>query len=405
MASIKLVLRKNQEDKTGHYPLYIRLIKDRKTKFISTGVKLKESEWDDVKQKVKRNYPNSARMNAFLAQKVADAQALIADNERKRGNITAERLKEAIKGKNSENFIEYAYDRCERLKDSLAPQSLRAYLISIRKFETFIGEKELYFEDITVGLLNDYVSYMTNHLKNNLTTARYSLNVLAIMYNAAIQEEVIPLTKFPFSSIKIKSVKTKRKFLSKEQLEILKNYKIPHIETDNYCRDMFIFCCYAGGLRFSDAVTLRWKNYNPKENRITTDIRKTKHSHQFKIGQTAIEILNKYKTKDAQPDDFIFPLIKDTDFFNKSAKEQAYIIAVKNSLCGLKLKRIGKELDFPFPLTFHLSRHTFATQALANGMRIEYVSKLLDHSDIGITQVYAKIINEELDKAVDQYIQ
>ena len=70
MASIKFVLRKNQEDKTGRFPLYIRLIKDRKTKFITTGLKLKESEWDQDIQKVKRNYPNSARMNAFLAQKM-----------------------------------------------------------------------------------------------------------------------------------------------------------------------------------------------------------------------------------------------------------------------------------------------------------------------------------------------
>ncbi|MFV0172299.1 tyrosine-type recombinase/integrase [Empedobacter falsenii] len=69
------------------------------------------------------------------------------------------------------------------------------------------------------------------------------------------------------------------------------------------------------------------------------------------------------------------------------------------------MRRIGKELEFPFSLSFHLSRHTFATQALANGMRIEYVSKLLDHSDIGTTQIYAKIVNDELDKAVEQYIE
>lgn len=46
-------------------------------------------------------------------------------------------------------------------------------------------------------------------------------------------------------------------------------------------------------------------------------------------------------------------------------------------------------------------RHTFATNALNNGILIEYVSKLLDHSDIGITQIYAKVISEELDKAVE----
>lgn len=54
--------------------------------------------------------------------------------------------------------------------------------------------------------------------------------------------------------------------------------------------------------------------------------------------------------------------------------------------------------------SFHLSRHTFATNALNNGMRIEYVSKLMDHSDIGITQIYAKVISEELDKAVEKFV-
>ena len=61
-------------------------------------------------------------------------------------------------------------------------------------------------------------------------------------------------------------------------------------------------------------------------------------------------------------------------------------------------------MKLPFGLSFHLSRHTFATNALNNGMRIEHVSKLMDHRDIGTTQIYAKIISEELDKAVDNYI-
>jgi site-specific recombinase XerD len=68
------------------------------------------------------------------------------------------------------------------------------------------------------------------------------------------------------------------------------------------------------------------------------------------------------------------------------------------------LKKLGEKMELPFKLSFHLSRHTFATNALNNGMRIEHVSKLMDHRDISTTQVYAKIISEELDKAVDNYI-
>jgi integrase/recombinase XerD len=65
---------------------------------------------------------------------------------------------------------------------------------------------------------------------------------------------------------------------------------------------------------------------------------------------------------------------------------------------------MGTTMELPFTLSFHLSRHSFATNALNNGMRIEHVSKLMDHSNISTTQIYAKIISEELDKAVDNYI-
>ena len=116
MASIKLILRTQQEDATGQSPIYIRLIKDRKAKFVATGVKAKATEWDDEKQRLKKNYTNSARMNAFLSQKVADAQAQVADHERTKKSVSARKLKEAIKGKTDPNFFEYCEKRLEVLK-------------------------------------------------------------------------------------------------------------------------------------------------------------------------------------------------------------------------------------------------------------------------------------------------
>lgn len=100
----------------------------------------------------------------------------------------------------------------------------------------------------------------------------------------------------------------------------------------------------------------------------------------------------------------IMTIIEDVELFDANEEYQAHIINSKNILCGQKLRRLGKDMELSFSLSFHLSRHTFATNALNNGMRIEYVSKLLDHSDIGITQIYAKVISEELDKAVEQYV-
>jgi integrase/recombinase XerD len=65
------------------------------------------------------------------------------------------------------------------------------------------------------------------------------------------------------------------------------------------------------------------------------------------------------------------------------------------------LKEIIKLTKIKKSISFHTARHTFATTALQKGMRIEYVSKYMGHSDIKETQIYAKIINQELDKAIE----
>jgi len=245
MASIKLVLRTNQEDKTGHSPLYIRVIKDRKAKFVATGVKLKRNEWDDDKQKIKKNHANSARMNAFLAQKIADAEGTVADHERKRKSVSARKLKEAIKGKDMANFFEYAYNRCERIKGTVSVATYRNYKQYVAKFEKFIGHREVYFDDITVTMLKDYINHMSNNLKNGATTVHYSLLILSVMFRDAQREDVIEENIYPFSKVRVKRDKGKRLFLSKEQVEKLRNLKIEYTGKDEVFRDMFIFSVYA----------------------------------------------------------------------------------------------------------------------------------------------------------------
>ena len=126
--------------------------------------------------------------------------------------------------------------------------------------------------------------------------------------------------------------------------------------------------------------------------------------HQFKIGQLALDLINKYKKKDAEQDDFIFPVITNKELYLKNDEYRYTFIESANKAANFQLRRIAKKLEIPVKVTFHISRHTFATNALNNGMRIEHVSKLMDHRDISTTQVYAKIISEELDKAVDNYI-
>ena len=404
MASIKLILRKNQVDSTGHCPLYIRIIKDRKTKFITAGVKLKENEWDELKQKVKKNHPNSARMNASLAQKIADAEAQVADLERKIKTVSIKKIKEAIKGKEVPNFFEYAYKRMEIIKSTVSYSTYKAYYAAIVKFEKWVGTRDVYFDDFTVTLLNDYKNYLSKELKNGLTTQRLSIIVLGTIFNQAIKEEIIPETMFPFKKLTLKTDNTKRLFLNKDKILDLTQLKLIEGKKANLWRDLFLFSIYAGGLRFSDVIEMQYKHYNKNEQRISKLIRKTGRPHQFKIGKVAIDILEKYCKEGADNEDYIFPVIEDQKGYEKSESLRYFYTAKYNKLANWHLKKLGEKMELPFKLSFHLSRHTFATNALNNGMRIEHVSKLMDHRDISTTQVYAKIISEELDKAVDNYI-
>lgn len=404
MASIKLILRKNQVDSTGHCPLYIRIIKDRKTKFITAGVKLKENEWDELKQKVKKNHPNSARMNASLAQKIADAEAQVADLERKVKTVSIKKIKEAIKGKEVPNFFEYAYKRMDIIKSTVSFSTYKAYYAAIVKFEKWVGTRDVYFDDFSVTLLNDYKNYLSKELKNGLTTQRLSIIVLGTIFNQAIKEEVIPETMFPFKKLTLKTDNTKRLFLNKDKILDLTQLKLIEGKKANLWRDLFLFSIYAGGLRFSDVIEMQYKHYNKNEQRISKLIRKTGRPHQFKIGKVAIDILEKYCKEGADNEDYIFPVIEDQKGYEKSESLRYFYTAKYNKLANWHLKKLGEKMELPFKLSFHLSRHTFATNALNNGMRIEHVSKLMDHRDISTTQVYAKIISEELDKAVDNYI-
>ncbi len=76
-------------------------------------------------------------------------------------------------------------------------------------------------------------------------------------------------------------------------------------------------------------------------------------------------------------------------------------ISSATSYINKNLKIICKKIGVEKNLSFHISRHTFATRALRKGISIDKVSKILGHSSIKETQVYAKIVSSEMDKAMD----
>ena len=96
--------------------------------------------------------------------------------------------------------------------------------------------------------------------------------------------------------------------------------------------------------------------------------------------EIAKELIERYKG--LAKDDFVFPM-------------------PSNGTCNDHLKKIATVCGINKEVTFHLSRHTFATMMLTLGADLYTVSKLLGHTSVRMTQVYAKIINQKKDEAVN----
>lgn len=204
----------------------------------------------------------------------------------------------------------------------------------------------------------------------------------------------------PFLKMTLKTETTKRSYLLEDEVKLIEELDLSKTPGYKLTRDMFIFACYSGGVRISDLLVLRWRDIS--EGRLLISMKKTGGTQMVKLPQKALEILELYHTDQSTLESFIFPYVTSDKDIDTPLKLHDYV-GKKTSLCNKNLKEIADLAKIAKKITFHVSRHSFATIALRKGMRIEYVSKLLGHSDLKETQIYAKVINEELDKAMDVF--
>jgi integrase len=203
--------------------------------------------------------------------------------------------------------------------------------------------------------------------------------------------------KNPFINFKIKPNTPERDFLIESELVKIENLKLNPDSNMHHHRNIYVFSAYAGGLRISDILQLRWENFDGEK--LSLRIQKTSQPLSIKIPDKAIQIINLYKKNDSNQKDLIFPLLNCSNTNNQLELFKA--ISSATAYTNGDLKDIAKLAKINKNISFHTARHTFATRALQKGMRIEYVSKFLGHKDIRETQIYAKIINKELDKAIE----
>ena len=188
------------------------------------------------------------------------------------------------------------------------------------------------------------------------------------------------IDKDPFRKFKQKLLPTHRGFLTAEELKDLEELNIDS-ERLKTVRDTFVFCCYTC-ISYADLMLLTKKSVVlglDNSYWIITQRQKTGNAIKIPLLSKALNLITSYMNdKRSLINGTLFPKIS-------------------NQKLNSYLKEIATPAGIQKNLTFHMARHTFATTVtLTNGVPIETISKMLGHTKLATTQIYAKVIERKV---------
>lgn len=381
----------DQKDKKNDDALlYARITVDQKRLNISLKKKIPIALWDAQKKKAKGNSAIARQINEYLAQVNAQLFQCYQDLKFQNQLISAQLIKSTFLGegenhKTLNNLIEY---HANKISNTLAPGSIRNFGITEGYIAKFLQQKkkttDIYLNQLDYKFICDFENYLhgywpTGHPKAmGQNTVMKHIQRFRKMVTLAYHLEWI--SKDPFIRWKPTFEKTQREFLSENELSNIETYHFP-IERLERVRDLFVFSCYTG-ISYIDLITLTKENVHlgiDGNKWIITKRKKTKTPVKIPLLDKALDLITKYEGHPmTQVSNTLFPVIT-------------------NEKLNFYLKEIAEAAGITKNLTFHMARHTFATTVtLTNGVPIETVSKMLGHTKIATTQIYARVIERKV---------
>lgn len=400
MATVSIVYRKDKLNKKGEAPIHFRIIKNRKVSYIASSIMLPMDHWDFKANKIKPKHPNSARLNSFLANKFTELQDQVFEHETIQKSSTSRQLKDKVFGKRPTDFFSFAD---QVISDSAKNGKVGTYDKNrsiIAKLREYSKGASLAFQDINFDFLVKYERYLKDTLGNAQNTVHKDFRYLRKLFNDAYRQDLIEHQEIPFLKYKLKLEKTERIYLTEDELKLIEDFEPTTGKKIELHKDMFVFAAYAGGLRVSDLLQLKWNHFDGTN--INYTIMKTGSQLSVRVPNKALALIEKYRPEKPNQNSFIFPMLPE-NLNMKDAREVDSAISSATAYINKNLKVIAEKTGIEKNISFHTSRHTWATRALKKGISIDKVSKLMGHSAIKETQIYAKIVSSELDKAMDVF--
>ena len=306
--------------------------------------------------------PNAQGLNFALYRMIQDIERVELEYIKRGVEVTLPILKEAVRAHISPaaKISEFGMQVVEQSdRKHLTKQNYQTLLNNMEKFR-----RSSLITDIDYQYIVSYDKWLRDSgIAHNTRISR--LRLLRALLNEAKKRDIISFN--PFDRFRIQQMVSKKGYITKEQLRRLENLSLRG--TEDLVRDAFLVGCYTG-LRFSDITTLRdehlvngWLTRNMSKTGFMVDIPVS-----TLFDGKLLKIVEKYGS------------------ISKLTKALGSNCAVNRTLRNI-LDRIGVDPK----ITFHSSRHTFATLLVQNHTPITTVQKLLGHQKVTTTQIYSEV--------------
>lgn len=388
--SILFWIHSHRTDKNNLSQVYVRLTVNGKRATMSVNQKVDVDSWDSKRQKVRGTGRTSKTINNYLDEVRSEMVFCYRDLKFESKVITPQLIKARYLGEDKKihslkNLFNYHNDK---FGIKLAPKTLCHYKTSQKYILEYISDEynkeDVYLQDLDYEFVLGFESflrlYQPRHYQGRIGNNAVMKHIQRLRRMVTLAYHMEWIERDPFVKFKPKIEKKEREFLTEKELERIEKFSTP-IERLAVVKDLFIFGCYTG-ISYGDIMDLSKKNIVKGidgNQWLMANRNKTGTPFKIPILPAAELLIHKYENH------------------HRTQYNEKLLPSISNQKLNSYLKELADCCGITKNLTFHMARHTFATTVtLTNGVPIETVSKLLGHTKLATTQIYARVIERKL---------
>ena len=388
MATVRVKLRPSSvEGKAGI--IYYQITHNRKTRQITTKLRVSPSDWDSDEEKMVVSAPNRSMIQNRIDSDVALLRRVILDLDSCGVNYSVADIISRYKSPQSHILVlDYMRALIEQLRAANRLGTAKNYEKTMCSFGEFLGDIRLPLSALTEQVITDYNSFLIRRglVRNSVS---FYMRVLRAVYNKAVRQKLVE-QQHPFIEVYTGIDRTRKRAVSELIIARLHRLKLDVGTSLALCRDMFIFSYCTRGMAFVDIAYLRKSNL--QNGMICYARRKTGQLLSVRIEPSIQRIIDRYISSNSP---YLFPILTALDAVE--AYEQ-YRVALNthNRLLG----RLSEMLGCDCKLTSYTSRHSWATAARNHNVPISVISQGMGHTSEQTTQIYLTMLeNSVIDDA------